>query len=104
VIATCLGLLEEVVQAPIVEAEYQYEGEQAKGELNSAADPVLREICESDLRRIRVAPVALVEVIVALVRSMFRSNRFCLICSSLSTTAETKLRQQLAAKKVDYRD
>ena len=104
VIATCLGLLEAVGQAPTLEAEYQYGGEQAEGELNSAADPVLRGICGSDLRRIRVAPVALVEVIVALVRSMFRSNRFCLICLSLSTTAETKLRQQLAAKKVDYPD
>ena len=52
-----LGLLEEVAQAPVVEAEYQYEGEGAAGELNLWADPALPGICESDLRRIRVARV-----------------------------------------------
>jgi hypothetical protein len=96
-------LLEAVAQAPVAEAAYQYEGEQAEGELNLAADPALRGIYESDLRRIPVAPVELVEVFVASVRSMFRSNHFCLLCLSLSTAAETKLRQQSAAGKVDYR-
>jgi hypothetical protein len=99
-----LGLLEEVAQAPVVEAEYQYEGEQAEAELNLAADPVLRGIYESDPRRIRVVPVELVEAFVASVRSMFRSDRFCLLCLPLSTAAETKLRQQSAERKVDYRD
>jgi len=99
-----LGLLEEVAQAPVVEAEYQYEGEQAEAELNLAADPVLRGIYESDLRRIPVVPVELVEAFVASVSSTFRSNRFCLLCLPLSTAAETKLRQQLAERKVDYRD
>jgi hypothetical protein len=72
VVATCPGLLGAVARAPAVEAEHRYEGEQAEGELNSAADPTLRGVYESDLRRIPVARVALVEVIVALVRSMFR--------------------------------
>jgi len=99
-----LGLLEEVAQAPVVEAEYQYEGEQEEAELNLAADPVLRGIYESDLRRIPVVPVELVEVFVVSVRSMFRSNRFCLPCLLLSTAAETKLQRQSAARKGDYRD
>ena len=99
-----MGVLEAVAQAPVVEAEYQYEGEQAEGELNLAADPVLRGIYESDLHRIPVARVELVEVFVAPVSSMFRSNRFFLLCLSFSTTAETKLRQQSAERKVDYRD
>ena len=64
VIATRPGLLEAVAQAPIVEAEYQYEGQQAKGALNLAADPTLRGIYESDPRRIPVARVELVEVFV----------------------------------------
>jgi hypothetical protein len=98
------GLLEAVGQAPIVEAEYQYEEEQAKGALNLAADPALRGIYESDLRRIPVARVELVEVFVGSVGSMFRWNRFCLLCLSLSTAAETKLRQQSAEGKVDCRD
>ena len=55
------GLLEAVAQAPVVEAGYQYEGEQAVGELNLWADPALPGICESDPRRIRVACVELVE-------------------------------------------
>jgi hypothetical protein len=93
-----------VAQAPAVEAEYQYEGEQAKGELNLAAGPALRGIYESDLHRIPVANVELVEVFVGSVNSMFRWNRFCLLCLSLSTAAETKLRQQSAEGKVDYRD
>jgi hypothetical protein len=93
-----------VAQAPVVEAEYRYEGEQAKGELSLAADPALRGIYESDLNRIPVARVELVEVFVALVSSMFRSNRFCVLCLSFSTAAETKLRPQLAERKVDYRD
>ena len=99
-----VGLLEEVAQAPVVEAEYQYEGQQEEAELNLAADPALREIYESDLRRIPVVPVELVEVFAASVRSMFRSDRFCLLCLPLSTAAETKLRQQLAVKKVGYLD
>jgi hypothetical protein len=99
-----LGLLEEVAQAPVVEAEYQYEGEQEEAESNLAGDPALRGIYESDLRRIPVAPVELVEVFVVSVSSMFRSNRFCLLCLSLSTAAETKLRQQSAERKVDYQD
>ena len=99
-----LGLLEEVAQAPVVEAEYQYEGEQEEAELNLAADPVLRGIYESDLRPIRVVPVELVEVFAAWVRSMFRLNRFCLLCLPLSRAAETKLRQQSAVKKVSYLD
>jgi len=103
-IATCPGLLEAVGQAPVVAAEYQYEGEQREGELNLAADPGLREIYESDLRRIPVAPVESVEVFVASVHSMLCPNRLCLLCLSLSTAAETKLRQQSAARKVDYRD
>ena len=98
------SLLEAVAQAPVVEAEYQYEAEQAEGELNLAADPVLQGIYESDLRPIPVAHVECVEVFVASVSSMFRSNRFCLLCLSFSTAAETKLRQQLAERKVDYRD
>ena len=89
---------------PVVEAEYQFEGEQAKGELNLAADPVLRGIYESDLRRIPVAHVELVELFVVSVSSMFRSNRFRLLCLSFSTTAETQLRRQLAERKVDYPD
>ena len=60
-----LGLLEEVAQAPVVEAEYQYEGEQQEGELNLVADRVLRGIYESDLRPIHVVPVELVEAFVA---------------------------------------
>ena len=95
---------EAVAQGPVVEAEYQCEGEQAEGELNLAADPVLRGIYESDQRRIPVARAELVEVFVASVSSMFRSNRFCLLCLSFSTAAETELRQQLAERKVDYRD
>ena len=102
VIATHVGVLEAVVQARVVEAEYQYGGEQAKEELNLAADPVLRGIYESDLRRIPVVPVELVEAFVASVRSTFRSNRFCLLCLPLSTAAETKPRQQSAVKKVSY--
>ena len=104
VIATCLGLLEAVAQAPAVEAEYRCEAEQAEGELNLAADPVLQGIYESDLHRIPVAPVELVEVSVASVSSMFRSNRSFLLCLSFSTAAETKLRRQSAERKVDYRD
>jgi hypothetical protein len=88
----------------VVEAEYQHEGEQAKGELNLAADPVLLGIYEFDLHRIPVVPVELVEVLVALVNSMFPSNRSFLLCLSFSTTAETKLRRQLAERKVHYRD
>jgi hypothetical protein len=65
---------------------------------------VLRGIYESDLRPIRVAHVELVEVFLASVSSMFRSNRFCLPCLLLSTAAETELRQQSAKRKVDYRD
>jgi hypothetical protein len=88
----------------VVEAEHRCGAQQAEAELNLAADPVLRGIYESDLRRIPVARVELVEVVVASMSSMFRSNRFCLLCLSFSTAAETKLRQQLAERKVDYRD
>jgi hypothetical protein len=98
------GLLEAVGQVPVVGAEYQYEGEQGQGELNLAADLGLREIYESDLRRIPGAPVESVEVSVAWVHSMFRSNRFCVPCLSLSTAAEKKLRPQSAKGKVGYRD
>jgi hypothetical protein len=104
VIATCPGLREAVGQAPVVEAEHRCEAQQAEGELRLAADPALRGIYESDLRPIPVAHVELVEVFVASVSSMSRSNRFCLLCLSFSTAAETKLRQQLAERKVDYRD
>jgi len=90
--------------APAVEAEYRYEGEQEEAELNLAADPALRGIYESDLRRIPVVPVELVEVFAASVGSMFRSDRSCLLCLSPSKAAETKLRQQLAVKKVSYLD
>jgi hypothetical protein len=97
-------LLEAVAQAPVAEPEYRSEAEQAEGDLNLAADPALRGIYESDLNRIPVGRVELVEVFVASVSSMFRSNRFCVLCLSFSTAAETKLRQQLAERKVDYRD
>jgi hypothetical protein len=99
-----LGILEEVAQAPVVEAEYRYEARQEEAELNLAVDPELRGIYEPDLRPIPVVPFELVEVFVASVSSTFRSNRFCLLCLSLSTAAETKLRQQLAVKKVSYLD
>ncbi len=98
------GLLEAVARAPVVEAEYQYEGEQAKGELNLAADPALQGIYESDLNRIHVARVELVEVFVVPSSSTFRSNHSFLLCLSFSTTAETQLRRQLAERKVDYPD
>jgi hypothetical protein len=96
--------MEAVAQAPPGEAEYQHEEELAEEELNLAVGPMLRGIYESDPRPIPVAHVELVEVFVALVSSMFRSNRFCLLCLSLSTAAETKLRPQSAERKVDYRD
>jgi hypothetical protein len=99
-----LGLLEAVAQAPVVEAEYPYEAGQEEAELNLAAVPVLREICESDLRLILAAPVELVEVLVASVCSMFCSNRFCLLCLLPSTAAETKPRRQSAVRKVSYLD
>jgi hypothetical protein len=95
---------EAAEQAPRVEAGHQNEAEQAEVGLNLAAGPVLRGIYGSDLRRIRVARVELVEVFVALARLIFRSNRFCLLCSPLSTAAETTLRRQSAVRKVDYRD
>jgi hypothetical protein len=90
--------------APAVEVEYRYEEEQAEGALNLAVDRVLPGIYESDLRPIPVAPVELVGVFVASVSSMFRSNRFCPLCLSFSTAAETKRRRQSAERKVDYRD
>ena len=99
-----MSALEAAQQAPQVEAGYQNEAEQAEVELNLAADPVLRGIYEFDLHRIPVARVELVEVLVALVNSMFRSNRSFLFCLSFSTTAETKPRQRLAGRKVDYPD
>src|SRR5438477_12422536 len=100
----CPGLQEAVVQARAVEAEYRYEGQQAEGELSLAADPVLRGIYESDLRRIPVVHAELVEVFVAWVSSMFRSNRFCRPCLLLSTATETKPPQRSAERKVDYQD
>jgi hypothetical protein len=57
---------------------------------------MLQGIYESDLRPIHVAGVELVEVFLAPVRSMFRSNRFCLLCLLFSTAAETRPRQQSA--------
>ena len=86
-------------RARAVEAEYRYEGERVEGELNLVADPVLRGIYEPDLRRIPVAPVELVEVFVASVNSMVYRNRSCLVCLPFSTAAETKRRQQSAARK-----
>jgi hypothetical protein len=104
VIAICLGLLEAVAQVPVVGAEYRFEAQPAEADLSFAADPVLRGIYESDLRRIPVMLVELVEVFVLSVRSMFHSNRFCLPCLLLSTGAETKLQRQSAARKGDDRD
>jgi hypothetical protein len=69
-----------------------------------AADPTLRGIYESDLRPIPVAHVELVEVFLASVTSMFRLAGSWLLCSPLSTAAETKPRQQLAERKGDCRD
>jgi hypothetical protein len=103
VIAIYLALREAVAQVPGVEVEYRYEGEPAEAELNLAADPALREICESDLRPIPAAPVESVEVLAALVTPSFRLVRFCSLCSLLSTAAEIKLRPQSAGEKVDYR-
>jgi hypothetical protein len=88
----------------VVEAEDQYEREQAVAGLNLAAARGLRGICESDLNRIPLEHVGLFEAFVASVRSVFRSNRSFLLCSPLLTTAETKLRQQSAERKADYRD
>ena len=81
VIAMCLGLREAVAQAPAVEVECRYEGEPAEAELNSAVDPALRGICESDLRPIPAALVELVEVFAALAAPAFRLIRFCPLCS-----------------------
>ena len=100
-----VGLLPVVAApAPAVEAERRCDAKPEEAESKSAADPVLRGICEFDLRPIRVARVELVEVFVASVSSMFLSNRFCLLCLSFSTAAETKLRRQSAERRVDYRD
>jgi len=99
-----LALPEAVAQARVVGAEYRFEAQSAEADLSLAADPVLRGIYESDLHRIPVAPVELVEVFAVSVRSMFRSNRFCLSCLVLSTAAETKPQRQSAARKGDYRD
>jgi hypothetical protein len=57
--------LEGVAQARVVEAEYYHAAEQAKEELNLAADPALRGIYESGPHRIPAARVELVEVFVA---------------------------------------
>jgi len=91
-------------RAPGVEPEYQYEGEPVEAELNLVADPMLQGIYESDLRPIREVSVERVEVFGAWVNSMFRSNRFCLICLTFSTVAETNLRRLSATRKGDYRD
>jgi hypothetical protein len=99
-----LALPEAVAQVRVVGAEYRFEAQPAEADLSLEADPGLRGIYESDLRRIPVAPVELVELFVVSVRSMFRSNRFCLPCLQLSTEAETKLQRQSAARKGDYRD
>ena len=100
----CLGLQEAVAQAPAVEAEYRYEGEQAEEELSLAAAPVLREIYESDLRPILAASVELVAVFVGPAIPMaFRLAPFC-FCSALSIVTETTLPQRSAERKVDYRD
>jgi hypothetical protein len=66
------------------------------------ADPVPQGIYEFDLHPIRVAPVELVEVFVAWVPSMFRSNLFYVPCLQLSIATETKLRQQSEERKIDY--
>ena len=99
-----LELREAVAQARVVEAEYQYEGEPREGELNLAADPALPRICESDLRRILVAPVELVEAFVEWMNPVFRLTHFCELCSPLLTAVETELRQQSAEGKGGYRD
>jgi len=92
------------VQAQLVAAEYRCEGEQAEGELNLAADPVLRGTYESDLRPTLPASAGSVAVFVALAIPMaFRLAPFC-FCSAPSTTTETTPPQQLAERKVDYRD
>ena len=80
VIATRVLAPEAAEQVPRVEAEHRCEAEPAKEELNLGADRGLREIYESDQRRILVALVELVEMFVAAEGSMFRSNRFCLLC------------------------
>jgi hypothetical protein len=90
--------------APAVEAGRRCETKPEEAAWKSVVDPELRGIYESDLRPIPVACVELVEVIVASVSSMCLSNRFCPLCLSFSTKAETKLRQQSAERKVDYRD
>ena len=92
----CPGLREAVAQAPAVEAEHRCEAQQAEAELRLSAGQVLQGIYESDLRPIPLAPVELVEVYLAPVSSMFRSNRSCLLCLLLSTAAETRQRQQSA--------
>jgi hypothetical protein len=98
-----LGLRAAVAQAPSAEAQYRCEAQPAEAGLKMAVDPVLREICGSDLRPILPARVGLVEVFVASVIPVFRPTRFCLSCLRLSTATETKLRQQSAARKVNYR-
>jgi hypothetical protein len=90
--------------APAVAAVFRCVEQPSEGELNLAVGPVLRGIYESDLRPIQVTSVELVEVFVALVCSTFCSNRFWLICLSLSKAAETMPRQQSAVRKLDYRD
>ena len=100
----CWGLRQAVAQARAVEVEYRHEGEQVQGELNLAADPVLREIYESDLRPILAASVELVAVFVGPAIPMaFRLAPFC-FCSALSIVTETTLPQRSAERKVDYRD
>ena len=93
-----------VVQVPVAEAEYYFAGQRVKEELKSGADLELRGIYEFDPHRIRVAQVELVGKGVASVSSTCHSNRSFLLWLSLSTTAETKLRQRSAVRKVDCRD
>jgi len=97
-------LLVAAAPAPVVEAEYRYEGVRGEGELNLAADRVLPEICESDLRQIPVAPVELVEGFAGSVMSTFRFACSCRLCLLLLKTAETRRQQQSAERKADYRN
>ena len=100
-----MGSREAVEREPQVEAEYRCEGQPALAGLTLAVVPMLREIYESDLRRILPARVGLVAVFggVGGVDVSFELA-LCLLCSPLSTAAEIKLRQQLAERKADYRD
>jgi hypothetical protein len=89
-------LWEAVEQAPAAEVEHPYDAQQVEEGSSLAAVPVLREICESDLRLILSALGGPAEVFAASVMSTFSWTRFCVLCSPFSTATETKLRQQSA--------